>query len=290
MNRAIAFLLNGIASVLLCAAAATAVGPNAFYAMDTSFARPGATLDQQLDLVKRLGYAGIAWHEQTSEEVKATVAAAEKRGLTMFTIYCAAKVTPGGDLTHSSALPALLKSLKGHGTIIWLHIGGKGPDFDSLTGKGLVVQKLRALADMAKANDLRIAIYPHLGEWTAKFGDASRVAKLVKHPNFGVTFNLCHCIATGDEAKIPTLLDDAKDVLTNVTISGADTGVTGGQWKQLIQTLDKGSYDVGIVLRKLKEIGFSGPIGFQGFGIHGDTRSILEPTMQGWKKLSAELK
>jgi len=180
--------------------------------------------------------------------------------------------------------------LKGHRTIIWLHIGGKRPDFDSLTGKEPVVQRLLVLADMAKANDLRIAIYPHLGEWTARLGDATRVAKLVKYPNFGVTFNLCHCLATGDEAKIPTLLDDAKDVLTNVTISGADTGVTGGQWKQLIQTLDKGNYDVGIVLLKLKDIRFGGPIGFQGFGIQGETRSILEPTMQGWKKLSAELK
>jgi sugar phosphate isomerase/epimerase len=290
MNRAIASLLGGIAGVLLSAVAATAAAPNAFYAMDTSFERPGSTLDQQLDLVKQLGYAGIAWHEQSPEEVKATVAAVEKRGLTMFAIYCPAEVTPEGDLAHSPGLPALIKSLKGHRTIIWLHIGGKGPAFDALTGKEPLVRKLRALAEVAKANDLRIAIYPHLGEWAAKFADATRLAKLVKHPNFGVTFNLCHCMATGDEANIPTLLDDAKDVLTNVTISGADAGATGGHWEPLIQTLDKGSYDVGIVLRKLKAIGFTGPIGFQGFGIQGDARSILEPTMQGWKKLSAALK
>jgi sugar phosphate isomerase/epimerase len=290
MNRTMSSLLGGIAGVLLSVVTATAAVPNAFYAMDTSFDRPGLTLEQQLDLVKQLGYAGIAWHEQSSEEVNATVAAVEKRGLTMFTIYCPATVTSEGDLEHSPGLLDLIKSLKGHGTIIWLHIGGNGPAFDSLTGKEPVVQKLRALADVAKANDLRIAIYPHLGEWTAKFGDATRLAKVVKHPNFGVTFNLCHCMGTGDEAKIPTLLDDSKDVLTNVTICGADSGVTGDRWAQLIQTLDKGSYDVGIVLRKLTEIGFTGPIGFQGYGIEGNSRSILEPTMQGWKKLTAEQK
>ena len=31
----------------------------------------------------------------------------------------------------------------------------------------------------------------------------------------------------------------------------------------------------------------TGPIGFQGYGIKGDARSILAPTMQAWRKLSA---
>jgi len=69
MNRAIASLLSGIAGLLLSTVAATAAVPNAFYAMDTSFVRPGLTLDQQLDLVKQLGYAGIAWHEQAPKNV-----------------------------------------------------------------------------------------------------------------------------------------------------------------------------------------------------------------------------
>ena len=32
--------------------------------MDTAFQRPGLSPDQQLDLVRELGFAGIAWHEQ----------------------------------------------------------------------------------------------------------------------------------------------------------------------------------------------------------------------------------
>lgn len=261
--------------------------PNPFYAMDTSFQRPGLTPAEQLDLVKELGYAGVAWHEQTPEQVKATVDDLVKHGLKMFTIYCPAKVTPDGDLTHSPGLPKLMESLKGHGAIIWIHIGGAGPAFDKLTGKEPLVAKLRSLSDIAAANGLRIAIYPHLGEWTARFGDATRLAKIVNHPQFGVTFNLCHNLAIGDEAKIPALLDDAKDVLVTVTISGADTGVSGGKWDKLIQPLDKGSFDVGAVLKKLKQIGFTGPIGFQGYGIKSDARTILVPTMDAWRKLSA---
>ena len=182
-----------------------------------------------------------------------------------------------------------MEALKSHGTIVWLHIGGKGPAFDKLTGKEPLVKSLRGLAEVAKANDLHIAIYPHVGEWTARFGDATRLAKLVDHPRFGVTFNLCHCLAMGDAEKIPALLDDAKSSLVTVTINGADAGVEGGQWNRLIQTLDKGSYDTGIVLRKVKQIGFAGPIGFQGYGIKGDSSSILKPTMEAWNKHSAAI-
>jgi sugar phosphate isomerase/epimerase len=274
---------------LLCArlSAAQQLLPNPFYAMDTSFQRPGLSQAQQFDMVKELGYAGVAWHEEGSAQAKANADDLATRGLKMFTIYCAAKVTPDGQLTTSGDLPKLMQALKGHGTIIWIHIGGSGPAVDKLSGNEPLITKLRSLSDVAAANDERIAIYPHLGEWTARFGDATRLAKLVNHPRFGVTFNLCHCLAAGDEARIPSLLDDAKGVLITVTINGADAGVSGGKWDRLIQTLDKGTFDNGIVLRKLKQIGFIGPIGFQGYAIKGDARSILTPTMEAWRKLSA---
>jgi sugar phosphate isomerase/epimerase len=261
--------------------------PNPFYAMDAAFRRPGLTDRQQYELVKELGFAGVAWHEGTPAQVQGDLYAIEARGLRMFAIYCPAKITPDGDLSYSQTLEELMKTLSGHGTIIWLHIGGKGSAFESLTGEEPVVAKLRALAGLAERYNLRIAIYPHLGEWTARFGDATRLAKLVNHPRFGVTFNLCHALAAGEEAEIPALLEQAKDVLFTVTLCGAQAGVTGGKWDQLIQTLEKGTFDVGLVLRKLRQIGFTGPVGFQGYGIEGDARAILTPTMKAWRELSA---
>jgi sugar phosphate isomerase/epimerase len=242
---------------------------------------------QQLDLVKDLGYAGISWTETSPEEAKKVAEEAEKRGLRMYAIYCSASITAQGDLTYAPHLPRLMEALKGHGTIIWLHIGGSGPSFASLKGSDTPVKRLRALADVAAANDLRIAIYPHVGEWTARFGDATKLAQAVNHPRFGVTFNLCHCLAMGDEENIPPLLETARPVLFTVSLNGADTGVKGGQWNRLIQTLDKGTFDVEALLRKLKGLGFTGPIGFQGYGIGGDAPSVLGPTIQAWRKLSA---
>ena len=259
---------------------------NPFYAMDTAFQRPGLSEDQQLDLVRELGFAGIAWHETLPDEAQDVAQKCEKRGLKMLAIYCPAQVTEAGAITWSPTLPKLMEALKGHETIIWLHIGGRGPALDDhLSGKP-IVQKLRGLADQAAVCGLKIAIYPHLGEWTARFGDATKLADLVDRPNFGVSFNLCHCLATGDERNIPQLLTAAKKRLIIVQINGADSGVSGGQWNRLIQTLGKGTFDVGAVLRKLKELGFDGPIGFQGYAISGDARSILTPTMNAWRKLN----
>ncbi|HXP62348.1 MAG TPA: family 16 glycoside hydrolase [Dongiaceae bacterium] len=275
-----------------CAFAAAPETPalaNAFYAMDTAFQRPGLDPAQQLALVKQLGFDGIAWHEQPPEEVKAAALAAERIGLRMFTIYCGGQVTPEGGLSYSPSLPALMAALKGHGTLIWLHLGGKGPAIASLSGNEPVVAKLRALAAIAAENDTRIALYPHVGEWTERFGDATRLAKVVNHPALGVTFNLCHCLATGDEKRIPALLEEAAPVLLTATINGADAGVAEPDWSRLIQRLDQGSFDVGAVLRKLDQIGFTGPVGFQGYGLKGSARSILEPTMARWRQPAASL-
>jgi sugar phosphate isomerase/epimerase len=284
-------LLGALFTASISAAEPEKAGlPNPFYAMDTAFSRPGLTTEQQLDLVAQLGYAGIAWTETTPEKAKTIAQQAEQRGLKMFTIYCGAAVTPQGDLSCSPQIAELMKALKGHGTILWLHVGGRGPAFDSLTGGEPLVKKLRSLADTAAANDLRIAIYPHVGEWTARFGDATKLARLVDHPRFGVCFNLCHALAMGDEPRIASLLEAARPVLFTVTINGADSGVGKPDWSRLIRTLDRGTFDVGIVLRKLREIGFAGPIGFQGYAISGDSRSVLAPTIQAWRKLSAAAK
>ena len=68
--------------------------------MDTCTKRPYPRNDitpaQQFDLLKELGYAGIAWTEEAPEQVSSAAAEAEARGLKMFAIYCSATVTAGG--------------------------------------------------------------------------------------------------------------------------------------------------------------------------------------------------
>lgn len=283
MNRAIPLGL-----ILLLSSITVAADKPAFYAFDNCLKagdpKAPLTIDQQLDLLKGLSYDGIAWRECDPAEAKKVAEGCKSRGMKMHTIYCAAQASPEG-LKYSAKLKPIFEALKGQDTIIWLHIGGKGPEIASLKDDHKVIADLRELAEAAKASGLRIAIYPHVGEWTARFKDALAVAKLVDRKNFGVCFNLCHALALGDEKDIPTLLEQAAPLLFTVSINGADSGVAKPDWKLLIQNLGSGSYDVKIVLYKLRELKFTGPIGLQGYALPGAAKDNLGASMAAWKKL-----
>jgi sugar phosphate isomerase/epimerase len=83
------------------------------------------------------------------------------------------------------------------------------------------------------------------------------------------------------------LLGLAMPHLLVVTINGADSG--GKDWDSLIQTLDRGSFDTYKFLKALKELGYTGPIGLQGYGLKGDAYENLKRSMEGWRKLSAKV-
>ena len=74
--------------------------------------------------------------------------------------------------------------------------------------------------------------------------------------------------------------------LNFVTINGADAGDTRKLgWNRLIQPLGRGSYDVGGFVAKVREAGYRGPFGFQGFGIKMDPKELLQETMAAWRKM-----
>lgn len=274
------------ASLLTVLSAARAAEPFPFFAMDTVF-RGNAT-GEILEVAKSNGFAGVGGTLGSPDAVKATAEDCARRGLKLFAVYASASLASNG-LTVSPSAFQVLPLLKGHGTIVWLHITSR-PAFTSSDAAGdeLAVPKLREFADAAASNGLKVAIYPHKGDWTERVQDAVRVAKKVDRANFGAGFNLCHCLMAGDEAKIPELLAEAAPKLFVVTINGADADAGGTSWGRLIQPLDAGTYDAGIVLRKLRQLNWSGPVGLQAFGIKLSSAEILARGGAGWKKLNAK--
>ena len=265
-------LLFAFAAV--CANAAPAM-PNRFFAMDTA--------GGSLDLLKELGYAGQAdTFRGNADDAARQIAELEKRGMTMCAIYAGAKLNKDG-FHFGGDFAGLLAALKGHDVLIWIHTGSKDFRPSSEDGDAIAVPALQQLADQAAAASLRIGIYPHRDMWTERVQDGIRLAEKVNRKNFGVTFNLCHCLSVGDGEKIPQLLEQARPHLFMVTINGADA--TGAKY---IQPLGSGTYDPGIVLRKLQQIAYTGPVAFQGFGIGGDRREILTKSMQAWQTLGGQ--
>jgi sugar phosphate isomerase/epimerase len=275
--------------LLLLLSGAHAAERNPFFAMDTAL-RDGQKRSpaEQASLLKELGYAGFGTSGHPNE---AFLAAFDQARLKVYNTYLT--------LDFDSASPALdpalaqtVQRLKNHRTDLWLAINVVTRDGVRLkpsdrAGDAIVVPALRELAALARSNDLRIALYPHTWFWLESVDDAVRVARAVDQPNVGATFNLCHWLKVeGDRDPRPVLRDAMPD-LFYVTINGADGGETRDMdWDRLIQPLGQGSYDVAGLLRSLRELGYNGPIGFQGYGIPGDSRHLLERTMRAWRELN----
>jgi sugar phosphate isomerase/epimerase len=274
--------VNRAVLLFLLLAAAGAARANPFFAMDTAVRSLG-----ELDTAKELGYDGVGWKTGPPAEVAAAVTQVRDHGLKLFAVYSYQTATlTKTNLTSDPHFDEVMKALEGTDAVVWLPIGSKDFPVSSPEGDAVAVPALQSLADLAARHGLRIAIYPHKGCWTERVQDAVRVAKKVDRKNFGVTFNLCHCLMAGDEARIPELLAEAAPHLFLVTVNGADTGAGNTTWRRLIRPLDEGSYDVSLVLKKLAELNYTGPIGLQGFGVNLPAKQNLARSMDAWRKLN----
>ena len=276
------FLLVAVLSAAVPLAAAPRL-TNPFFVFDNGTGRDQhVPLEDQAELVKRTGYAGICF--TGVEHIPEMLKALEDRNLKMFSIYVGARID-GDKPSYDPGLPEAIRQLQGHGTVIWLTVNGKAPD-----GDARATAVVREIADMAAASGLRVALYPHYGMFVARIEDALRLVKNVDRPNVGVTFNLAHFLVVKDEPNLDVRLKEALPHLYMVSINGADhEAEREGGWDRLIQPLDRGEFDVYGLLKKLVSLGYQGAIGLQCYHVPGDPEENLMRSMAAWRKFCARM-
>ena len=238
------------------------------------------TVKERVQVLKELGYDGIgsAKLAQSDLSLPERLKAYEQAGLKIFSFYIGGKLSPEGH-TFQSEIPQAIRQLKGHDTILELYIqGSKKNNTDEQA-----IAFVREIADLAEKSSLRVVLYPHAGFYIDTLSDAIRVARKCQRNNVGVMFNLCHFLKVEPKVNLKATLLEAKDLLWQVSTSGAETG--GTNWGQLIQTIDRGNFDQKTLFQILAEIGFSGNVGFQCYAIRGNSRENLKRSMDAWKKL-----
>jgi len=257
-------------------------GPNPFFAFDNAIKDDKhKTAKEQIEMVKELGYDGIGG--RLDKELKGLLKELDRNGLRLYSVYFGANIDADQE-KYSPDLKEAIEMLKGRNTILWLFIQSKKLKPSMVEGDPRAVEIVQEIADMAADNGLRVALYPHTNFWLEKVEDAIRIARKAERKNVGVTFNLCHWLRTDDEKNMRSVITSAMPHLFVVSINGADSG--GKDWKQLIQTLDRGTFNIRRFLRTLYRAGYTGPIGFQGYGIGGDAYDNLRRTMDAWLKLN----
>jgi sugar phosphate isomerase/epimerase len=259
--------------------------PNPFFAYchDTHDAKK-RSLKDQADLLKELGFAGVG--HLGIGNLDQRLKTLDDAGLKLFQIYVRVNVDPTKP-AYEPGLKEAITRLKGREVSLALTLCGKPastPDNDPPA-----VEVVREIADLAAEAGLRVTLYPHVGDWVERVEDAIRVVKKVDRKNVGVQFNLCHWLKTGDEAGLDALLKDALPHLFVVTINGADHADRKAGWDKLIQPLDSGAFDIAGFLKRLKDLGYKGPIGLMCYGLGGDARDHLARSMAAWRKLSERL-
>ena len=262
-------------------------GPNPFFALDNAVRDDKhQTAAEQAEMLKELGYDGISLGLNRSGSLAKWLTELDKRDLRLISIYAGVNLDTDKPAYDASLVEAM-KALGGRNIIFWLFIQSSQHKLSTPAGDARAVEILTELAEIAAQNGSRISLYPHAGFWMERFDDAVRVARKVDRNNVGATFNLCHWLKVEGPTDPESALEAARDCLSVVTINGADSD--GKDWSTLIQTLDRGTFDIQGFLSTLARVGYSGPIGFQGYGIGGDAQENLKNTMQAWERHSRVL-
>lgn len=263
-------------------------GPNPFFAMDTATKDPNhQTISEQATMLKALGYPGIGIGYEGIEALAQTLKELDEQGLQLFAVYTGVNLDPDKE-PYSPSVKDAIRTLAGRNTILWLFVQSNTHGRSAESGDPRAVEILQELADLAARYKVRISLYPHHGFWLETTEDAIRVANDVDRTNVGVTFNLCHWLRVSKETDANRLIQAAMPRLSVVTINGADSD--GQDWKSLIQTLDRGTFDLRGFLETLRDAGYTGPIGFQGYGIGGDANENLRRSMNAWEQHSQVLR
>lgn len=263
-------------------------GPNPFFAMDTATKDPNhATAAQQAQMLKDLGYAGIGPAYSGVGPLTQLLQELDSRDLQLFAVYTGINIDPGAQ-PYDPSLKDAMKILEGRNAILWIFSQSQKHGPSAPAGDARAVEILRELADAAALHKVRLSLYHHNAFWLETAEDAVRIAEKVARPNVGVTFNLCHWLRVSKSRDAQAVLEKAMPFLSVVNINGAD--IDGTDWNTLIQTLDRGTFDMRGFLEILRDVGYTGPIGFQGYGIGGDAQENLQRTMAAWEKHSEVLR
>lgn len=240
---------------------------------------------EQAVMLKELGYDGVGhiWLDGVAERLKTL----DEAGLRLFQITMQVDITPGKP-AYDARFKGVLALVKGRKVQFCLLVNGAKPS--DVSGDPRGVEVLRGMSDLARDSGSQLLLYPHVGCWIERIQDSARVAAKVDRPNVGCMFNLCHWLRVDKQRNYRPLLKQAMPRLWAVSINGADEYDAKPGWDRYIQPLDKGNFDVGKLLRTLKELGYKGPIGLQCYGIGGDAREHLARSMAAWRKLRENLR
>jgi len=276
-------LIALISTFFGCASAQKKELNNTFYAFNNSMRMPNAPegMEAQAQLIKKLGFDGFSGH--TNDDYFSRRAALDKVGLKMPEIYWGIDMDSIGKTSYKEGLKEIIKDSKDRDLVVALFSNVKFFMNNKEKGDPLLAKAIGELADFAAPYGVKIAIYPHVGNYCETSEHSVRLAKMANRPNVGAIFNTCHLLKVEGEAGWEQKLLNALPWLYMISISGADSGNTKEMnWDKLIQPLGEGTFDTWKLVKLAKDNGYKGLFGLQCYNIKQDCLIALTKSMNTW--------
>jgi len=249
------------------------------------------TFDKQVELVKNAGFDGIEINQiESFDGMKTALDKYEFKGS-----YFYIKLQLGEPMDNR--IEKAINSLKGTNTIIAPYILADNKRFkpNSPEGDSEAIRLLQIISVWSKKAGLQVAIYPHFSFYVERTDHALQLAKKVNRKNVGLSFNLCHWLATTSLTERTDLKRHLKEInpyLKMMTISGAYDVISQKKsiFDDYILPLGTGNFDTyDLVKFMVKTIKFKNPIGVQCYNIKGNKPQLITHTMTVWNGYKTRL-
>jgi sugar phosphate isomerase/epimerase len=250
------------------------------------------TFDKQVHLIKTAGFDAIEINQVENFEAMHT--AIERNRFRGSYFYVKVKLE---EPYFEQGLENCIQRLKSTKVIIAPYFVSESKNHkpSAHDADTLAVKLLHKLGDMARKSGLEVAIYPHYGFYVERTDHALALCRQANRKNIGMTFNLCHWLATtsmDERAGLTGHLAELRPYLKMITISGANDVVSGKRviWDDYILPLCTGSFDTFSLVRYLiRELRFQGPIGVQCYNIKGNRELLVRNTIACWRSYEARM-
>ena len=249
------------------------------------------TFDKQVELVKNAGFDGIEINQiESFDGMKSALDQFQFKGS-----YFYVKLQLGEPIDNR--LESAINKLKGTNTIIAPYILAENKRFiaNSPEGDSEAIRLLQIISVWSKKAGLQVAIYPHFSFYVERTDHALQLAQKVNRKNVGLSFNLCHWLATTSLAERSDFKNHLKEInpyLKMMTISGASDIISQKKaiFDDYILPLGTGSFDTyDLVKFMVKTIKYKNPIGVQCYNIKGNKPQLIKNTMSVWNGYKTRL-
>jgi sugar phosphate isomerase/epimerase len=242
------------------------------YAMDVGFYSTIGTysLQSRCEMLAELGYWATdltLWSEPAWHDLPNLAATARATGIAVACVN--ATVDIGLPLSAPDTV-RVLNMIAAADDLPRVEIAllASGFSASNPSGDPLARRFLDAALHAAHHSGTQLLLYPHYGYWLQGGDDAIRLCSRYGDPAVGLTFSSFHWYANG-VGRLREAIAAATPFLRLVNTCGSRRAADG-YFPASIEPVPAGEFDNFAFLGMLRHVGYSGPIGVQGYGIGGD--------------------